>query len=56
MEGLANGDVKLIANNKGNDLAPAAIAMLPEVQDVIDALDYLDIGVCDKANAYFGFV
>jgi len=57
MEGLANGDVKLIADNKGNDLAPAAIAMLPEVQDVIDALGKLGFeiyGMSGSGSSCYG--
>lgn len=45
MEGLAKGDASLIAANKGNDLAPAAISMAHEVQDVLDALQKLGFDI-----------
>ena len=45
LEGLATGNDSLIAANKGNDLAAAAISMAPEIQKVIDQLGKLGFDI-----------
>lgn len=45
IEGLANGDEALIAENKGNDLAAAAISMAPEIQDILDKMKSIGLQI-----------
>lgn len=37
MEGLASGDVKMVAQNLVNDLQPAALSLQPHLKEVLDA-------------------
>ena len=41
IEGLAKGDSAMVSANKGNDLAPAAISLVPEIQDVLNEFEKL---------------
>ena len=37
LEGLASGDVRVVAKNLVNDLQPAALSLVPQLQEVLDA-------------------